>query len=108
MRAAPRVVCPAANSANGMSGRGEHQREGAPRAGSAHRREVAAHSAREVATDRQTQTDSTPGVAERAIQLHERLEHRLQPLGLDAYTAVGHVDQGLPVALLAPNDDATT
>ena len=71
---------------------GSRSRKVEPLPRSALDRELASHAAREIAADRESQTRALVRARERALELHERLEHRLLLVGGDAAAGVGDLD----------------
>src|SRR5512141_2289579 len=57
--------------------------------------DVASHSARKLTTDRQSEANAGVGTVERAPELSERTEHRLESLWWNAGSSIANVNRDL-------------
>src|SRR4029077_6841532 len=69
--------------------------------------QLAAHSAGEVAADRETQTDTAFATRQARIELHEGLENVVQLIGGNADTRIAYFDLDPLVGTHAAHIDAT-
>src|SRR5688500_16229608 len=85
--------------------RRQRQREGAPIARYALRREVAPHPSREVAADREAEPHSLRLARQPLIDLHERLEDARELVRRDADAGIPHRDRDASLPLPAADTD---
>src|SRR5689334_4608456 len=83
----------------------QREREGRPYADGAFHAEITFHTDGEVATDRESETGAFTRVAERAVELDERLEDHLEAIVRYPGACVAHVNQHVFVGRLAAHGD---
>jgi len=70
--------------------------------------EVATHSTRQIATDREAKPDAIMRAGERVLDLHERLEDGSSAVGRNTDACVANVHLEVPIADVAGHENATT